>query len=56
MGRTFFTMLMDVDLHRELKIMAVENGVSMKHLIEQGIDIVLNAEKKRNEITRKIDA
>ncbi len=58
MGRTFFTMLMDVNLHRELKIMAVENGVSMKHLIEQGIGIVLNeiAEKKRNEFVGKRDA
>lgn len=49
MGKTFFTMLMEEGLHRELKLYAAQNGVSMKHLIEQGIDIVLNkiAEKKR---------
>lgn len=58
MGKTFFTMLMDADLHQELKLYAAQNGVSMKHLIEQGIDIVLNkiAENKRDEIAGKRNA
>ncbi|MBE7547091.1 MAG: hypothetical protein HS127_08180 [Planctomycetia bacterium] len=53
MGKTFFTMLMDAGLHRELKILAVENGVSMRCLIERGIGIILDREKKENEFAKR---
>ncbi|GJQ48029.1 MAG: hypothetical protein K8F34_05200 [Candidatus Kuenenia stuttgartiensis] len=53
MGKVFFTMLMDAQLHRELKLYAVENNITMKHLIERGILDVLNVEKKGNEFAGK---
>lgn len=54
MGRTLFSMFIDANLHRELKLYAVENGVSMKHLIEQGIDIILHDAKKGSEFVGKM--